>query len=103
MPEVTGDDSIDMDTRYQELMECAGVFYQLWTAKQGQPPSFDLVSMLQNNPETAKINEDAAFFFGNILLLIVGGNDTTRNSISGGVLALNQYSMNTKSYVITQR
>jgi cytochrome P450 len=28
---------------------------------------------------------------GNLMLLIVGGNDTTRNSISGGVLALNQY------------
>jgi len=30
-------------------------------------------------------------YLGNLVLLIVGGNDTTRNSISGGVLALNQY------------
>jgi cytochrome P450 len=30
-------------------------------------------------------------FLGNLVLLIVGGNDTTRNSITGGVLALNQY------------
>ena len=29
-------------------------------------------------------------YLGNLMLLIVGGNDTTRNSITGGVLALNQ-------------
>jgi len=91
VPEVTGDDSIDMSKRYEELMQAAGAFYQLWAAKAGQPPRFDLISMLQHNEATARMNEDPEQFLGNILLLIVGGNDTTRNSISGGVMALNQY------------
>src|SRR3546814_7444549 len=44
--------------------------------------------MMAHSPAT----RDVPFleFLGNLLLLIVGGNDTTRNSISGGVLALNQ-------------
>jgi cytochrome P450 len=91
VPEVTGDDSIDMSKRYEELMKAAAAFYELWTAKAGQPPRFDLISMLQHNEATARINEDPEQFLGNILLLIVGGNDTTRNSISGGVMALNKY------------
>ena len=91
VPEVTGDDSIDMKHRYDELMQAAAAFYQLWAAKAGQPPQFDLISMLQHNEATARMNENPEQFLGNILLLIVGGNDTTRNSISGGVVALNQY------------
>jgi cytochrome P450 len=91
VPEVTGDTSIDMHKRYQELMGAAAAFYQLWAERAQQPPQFDLISMLIHNPATARMNEDPEQFLGNILLLIVGGNDTTRNSISGGVIALNQY------------
>ncbi|MAH24514.1 MAG: cytochrome P450 [Gammaproteobacteria bacterium] len=91
IPQITGETDIDLTQRYDDLMECAAAFYQLWESKAGQPPSFDLISMLQHNPETAKMNEDPELFLGNLLLLIVGGNDTTRNSISGGIIALNQY------------
>ena len=91
VPEVTGDDSIDMKKRYDELMGAAAAFYQLWQEREKEPPKFDLISMLIHNKETARLNEDPSQFLGNILLLIVGGNDTTRNSISGGVMALNQF------------
>ncbi len=91
VPEVTGDDSIDMAKRYEELMGAAAAFYQLWTERATEPPQFDLISMLIHNRETAKLNEDPAQFLGTILLLIVGGNDTTRNSISGGVIGLNKF------------
>ncbi|MYE10882.1 MAG: cytochrome P450 [Gammaproteobacteria bacterium] len=91
VPEVTGDDSIDTGKRYEELMGAASVFYRLWAERAQEPPGFDLISLLIHNETTARMNEDPGLFLGTLMLLIVGGNDTTRNSISGGVIALNQY------------
>jgi hypothetical protein len=47
--------------------------------------------MLAHGDDTRDMIQRPLEFLGNIMLLIVGGNDTTRNSISGGVLALNQF------------
>ena len=75
--------------RRQELLECLDVFVGLWNERVKQPPAGDLVSMLAHNKATQ--NMTPMEYLGNLILLIVGGNDTTRNSISGGVLALNLY------------
>ena len=72
-----------------ELIGCAMYFQNLWNERAGQSPSHDLISMLAHGESTQ--NMPFMEFLGNILLLIVGGNDTTRNSISGGVYGFNQY------------
>jgi cytochrome P450 len=71
------------------LQECADCFIGLWNERVNADPTPDLLSMLAHSPATR--NMDRRTFLGNILLLIVGGNDTTRNSISGGLLALNRF------------
>jgi cytochrome P450 len=76
------------DQRRAELMECAAYFLNLWNERVNAAPGNDLISMLAHGESTR--NMDQMEFLGNLILLIVGGNDTTRNSISGGVLALNQ-------------
>ncbi|MCX7201305.1 MAG: cytochrome P450 [Burkholderiales bacterium] len=74
------------EQRTQELGEMFQYFSQLWNDRVNAPPSNDLISMLAHGAATR--NMSPLEFMGNITLLIVGGNDTTRNSMSGGLLAL---------------
>ncbi len=81
----------DMAERERVLGECLAYFSRLWHERAAQPPKFDFISLLAHGPETKDMIKDPMEFLGNLMLLIVGGNDTTRNSITGGVLALNQF------------
>jgi cytochrome P450 len=76
------------EDRRKVLFECVDYFLNLWNERVNAPPKNDLISMLAHGESTR--NMDRMEYLGNLILLIVGGNDTTRNTISGSILALNQ-------------
>ncbi len=93
--EATGG-STHQDDFYEAIGDLARGFMALWHDKaarreQGEEPGFDLVTLMQTSEDTKDLIKKPLEFLGNLTLLIVGGNDTTRNSMSGGVLALNQF------------
>lgn len=74
--------------RVEIMGQMADAMVELWNERVNAPPRPDLVSMLAHGPATRNMSRDE--FMGNLALLIVGGNDTTRNSMSGGLLAMHE-------------
>jgi cytochrome P450 len=71
-----------------EIDKMVDRFTGLWNERVNAPPAGDLISMLAHGESTK--NMDRLEYAGNLGLLIIGGNDTTRNTISGSVYALNR-------------
>lgn len=76
------------EQRREELAECLAYFTRLWNERVNAEPGPDLISMMAHSDATRNMSPNE--FLGNLILLIVGGNDTTRNTMSGSVLALHQ-------------
>jgi len=88
--------STDMDAMYKGIADMAKSFSALWHDKAarraaGEKPGYDLITLMQMSEDTKDLINRPMEFLGNLILLVVGGNDTTRNSMSGGVFALNQF------------
>ena len=87
LPEAGG--LIDSEEKREEVFaECLAYFTELWNERVNVDPRPDLISMMAHAEATR--NMTPREYLGNLILLIVGGNDTTRNSISGGVLFLHE-------------
>jgi cytochrome P450 len=71
------------------MFEMAARFYQLWQERSNAEPAPDLLSMMIHSSALGQM--DQVEFIGNMALLIVGGNDTTRNSMSGFIDAINRW------------
>ena len=83
---------IDSDEKRDAVLQQAMEYFTaLWRERAAQAPRPDLISMLAHGEATRDLPSRPHEFMGNLLLLLVGGNDTTRNSMSGGLLALNKY------------
>lgn len=94
-PQSTGG-AMDLDESFVGVADMAKQFVALWHDKAarlaaGENPSFDLITLMQSNDGTRDLIKRPMEYLGNLALLIVGGNDTTRNSMTGGVLALHQF------------
>ena len=86
----------DVDEMWRAAAEMAKSFSALWhdkaaRLKAGEKPGYDLITLMQVSEDTKDLINRPMEFLGNLILLVVGGNDTTRNSMSGGVYALNQF------------
>ena len=83
-------DIVDSEEQWRsELLECLEYFTNLWNERIHAEPGNDLISMLAHGEKTR--NMKPMEYLGNLILLIVGGNDTTRNSMTGGLYALNLF------------
>ena len=85
-----GDGVIDSwEEKRAEMAAYAGYFLNLWNQRKADPFEGDMVSMLAHGEATKDMNQFE--YLGNIILLTIGGNDTTRNTISGTIYALNKF------------
>ena len=76
------------EQRQIELLQILTPFTAMWDERRAAPPRNDILSMLAHGEATYR--DDPQAYMGNIILMIVAGSDTTRHSITGGLLALNQ-------------
>ena len=85
-----GDGNVESwEQRDSELAEMGQAFLDLREQRRHQDPAPDIISMLAHSAAAADMTPIE--YISDISLLIVGGNDTTRNTMSGSIVAFDQH------------
>ena len=75
--------------RSRVLQEIAEHFTKVFNERRAEPSGPDLISMLARSPVMGSLSPEE--FLGTMTLLMTGGNETTRNSMTGSILAMNEF------------
>src|SRR6185312_9051855 len=77
------------EERFAEQVRFAEHMNEIWEDRAKKPKSFDVISILAHGEATKRMTLRQRM--GILILFLVGGNDTTRNSMSGGLWGLSQH------------
>ena len=77
------------EARFAEQMKFAEHMNEIWEERAKKPKSFDVISIMAHGEATSRMTLRQRM--GILILFLVGGNDTTRNSMSGGLWGLSQF------------
>jgi cytochrome P450 len=77
------------EERFAEQMRFAKHMNEIWEDRAKKPKSFDVISIMAHGEATSKMTLRERM--GILILFLVGGNDTTRNSMTGGLWGLSQF------------
>ena len=77
------------EARFAEQMKFAEHMNQFWEERAKKPVSFDVISIMAHGATTRDMTLRQKM--GILILFLVGGNDTTRNSMTGGLVGLSQF------------
>ena len=77
------------EARFEQQMRFAEHMNEIWEDRAKKPKSFDVISILAHGEATSRMTLRERM--GILILFLVGGNDTTRNSMTGGLWGLSQF------------
>ncbi|MEZ5111745.1 MAG: cytochrome P450 [Microbacteriaceae bacterium] len=77
------------EERMAAIQDFYGMIAQLYAERGAAEPGPDFMSLMAHSPHAQDFTEPE--IYGDAIVLLVGGNDTTRNTLTGSVYALDRF------------